>query len=122
MAGRGSYLVSLPVVAGLLGGLTLGLLLLGRYYDLGLVTFALLAIPVVLAIGYLAWYRTLPYEPPRPRPRPEPAKEEEEPFEDPVEEADRHDQAANDGGPDGALTGPPDEPDGETAAPPASRP
>ncbi|MGD0589022.1 MAG: hypothetical protein ABSA63_09575 [Thermoplasmata archaeon] len=119
MAGRGSYLVSLPVVAGLLGGLTLGLLLLGRYYGLGLVTFALLAVPVVLAIGYLAWYRTLPYEPPRPRPKP--AKEEEEPFEDPVEEADRHDKAANDGAPDGPPADPPDEPDEEPAVPSAAR-
>ncbi|MGP8076139.1 MAG: hypothetical protein ACLP8Y_05335 [Thermoplasmata archaeon] len=124
MAGRGSYLVSLPVIAGLLGGLTLGLLLLGRYYGLGLVTFALLAVPVVLAVGYLAWYRTLPYEPPRPRPRPEPAKEHEaeEPFEDPVEEADRHDQAANDGAPDGPSADPPGEPDEGTAAPTATRP
>jgi len=99
MAGRASILGSLPVFACLLGALTLALVLLGRYYGLGDATFALLAVPVVLAIGYLLWYRTLPYERPRPRARvAEPLDEDaasdteepaEETFEDPVEEADR---------------------------------
>ena len=119
MAGRISYLLSLPVIAGLLAGLTLLLLLLGRYYDLGTLTFALLAVPVVLAVGYLAWYRTLPYERPRPRPRPEPVVEDDEPFDDPVEEADRQDEAADGSPPDDTSTEAPEEP-GEGPAP-ASR-
>ena len=118
MAGRLSYLLSLPVVAGLLAGLTLVLLLLGRYYGLGTLTFALLAVPVVLAGVYLAWYRTLPYERPRPRPRPEPAAEDDEPFDDPVEEADRQDEAVDDRASDDTSTEAPEEPETD----PASRP
>jgi len=92
---RAASLLSLPVVAVALGALTLALLFAGRYFDLGTASLALFAIPVVLAVGYLAWYRTLPYAPSRPRPTPKPAvvvtdeTSEDEPFEDPVEEADR---------------------------------
>jgi hypothetical protein len=120
MAGRASYLVSLPVVACLLGALSLGLVLLGRYYGLGSATFALLAVPVVLAVLYLAWYRTLPYERPRPRPRPGPVEEDEEaePFEDPVEEADRLEESPVDESPTGTSP----ELDEEPVAPPAARP
>ncbi|HLM69824.1 MAG TPA: hypothetical protein VK423_00365 [Thermoplasmata archaeon] len=89
MSERTVSLLSLPVFAALLAALTLGLILLGRYYNLGTTTFALFAVPVLLAVVYLAWYRTLPYESPRARRVPAPAEDEEEPFEDPVEEADR---------------------------------
>lgn len=95
MNGRSiSWVLSLPVFAGLLGVLTLALMLLGRYFDLGTNTFLLLAIPIALAIMYLARYSTLPHTPERRRARPRPVApppEEEEPFDDPVEEADRID-------------------------------
>lgn len=98
MTGRSFSLLSLPVFAALLAVLTLGLILLGAYLGLGTYSFFLLAVPVVLAVGYLAWYRTLPYEGPVARPEavgtePSP-EEEEEPFEDPVEEADRIESGA----------------------------
>lgn len=89
---RSLSLLSLPVVAVLLAALTLALVLAGRFWwNLGLATFALLVVPVVLAVAYLAWYRTLPYEPARPAPSPStfPFEPDDEPFEDPVEEADR---------------------------------
>jgi len=108
MMGRKVSLLSFPVVMVLLVVLTLGLVFLGRWYlGLGLKTFFLLAIPLVLAVVYLAWYRTLPYVPARPQARAAaPAEEEEEdgePFEDPVEEADRLDETAEE-------AEPPDEP------------
>ena len=74
----------MPVVAVALGGVALGLVLVGRYYGLGLLAFVLLAIPIVLALVYVSWYRTLPYEPIFRTTAPA-----EEPFDDPVEEADR---------------------------------
>lgn len=92
MSNRPSSFLSLPVVAALLAVLTLGLVLAGKSWGLGAASFALLAVPIALAIVYLAWYRTLPYEPVRPRPASAPSldrEEEEELFEDPVEEADR---------------------------------
>jgi hypothetical protein len=91
MTSRSWSLLSVPVVAALLAALTLGLILLGSYLGLGPDAFFLLAVPVVLAVVYLAWYRTLPYEAPRTRPNPTgpsaPSTDEED-FEDPVEEAD----------------------------------
>jgi len=83
-----STVLSLPVVAVGVGALTLALVLLGRYWGLGVWGFALLAIPVAIAAGYLAWYRTLPYEPARPGPSATRIAPTEEPFEDPVQEAD----------------------------------
>ena len=91
-------LLSLPVVAVALGALTAGLVELGRYLRLGELTLALLAIPIALALAYLAWYRTLPYEPPAAPSGPGSSRalgiSSEEPFEDPVEEADRFDREA----------------------------
>jgi hypothetical protein len=89
---RGVSVLSLPVVAVLLGALVFALLYLGRLWGLGNQAVYLLAVPVVLAIVYLAWYRTLPYEPARPavaRATTAPSLDPDEPFEDPVEEADR---------------------------------
>lgn len=102
MVGRSSFsLLSLPVVAVLLAALALGLIFLGRTYGLGVVTFALLSVPIALAVLYLAWYRTLPYEPPVRSPRAEVLDEEgeapvDEPFDDPVEEADRFESGIDD--------------------------
>lgn len=90
MSGRWSSVLSLPVVAVLLAALTLGLVLVGLHYGLGPATFTLLVIPIALAVAYLAYYRTLPYEGARPV--------DEEPFEDPVEEADRIDSGLEEGG------------------------
>jgi len=89
-----AVLLSLPVVAVLLGALSLALIYLGRSWGFGLFTLLLLIVPIALAVGYLAWYRTLPYEPFQRRvtPAPRPAATPDEPFEDPVEEADRLDQ------------------------------
>ena len=89
-----AVLLSLPVAAVLLGALSLGLVYLGRSWGFGLYTLLLLIVPIALAVGYLAWYRTLPYEPSQRRvaPAPRPTATPEEPFEDPVEEADRLDQ------------------------------
>lgn len=94
MTGLRSTFLSLPVVAVVVGGLTLALVLLDRYAGLGPWGFALLAIPIALAAGYLAWYRTLPYEPARPGPSEAPAVPTDEPFEDPVEEADELERAS----------------------------
>jgi len=92
-------LLSLPVVAVLIGALTMGVVVLGRYLDLGVYGLLLLAVPIAVAVAYLVWYSRLPYEPPAPRARPAsmaaPAGPvPDEPFEDPVEEADRFDSAA----------------------------
>ena len=98
MAEWKGILLSLPAVAVMLGALTLGLVYVGRYYALGVVTLFLLAAPIILAVVYLWWYSTLPYEPRPARLRrtpstvPEPATEE--PFEDPVMEADEADRTA----------------------------
>jgi hypothetical protein len=97
------WVLSLPVVTALLAALTLGLVLLGRFFGLGTTTFFLLAVPFALAIAYLAWYRTLPYEPAHPVPAAE--EEDEESFEDPVEEADRIDSGAEDTETDEAPAG-----------------
>ncbi|HYB77488.1 MAG TPA: hypothetical protein VEE83_02245 [Thermoplasmata archaeon] len=92
MTERSFSILSFPVVAVLLAVLVLALLFLGKAWGLGTMTFYLLAIPVALAIAYLAWYRTLPYEPYTPRTVPPAARAarvvDDEPFEDPVEEAD----------------------------------
>ncbi len=122
--GRPSSLLSYPVVMVLLVALTLGLVLLGRWYwGLGLYTLYLLAIPLALAVADLAWYRTLPFERPQPpltATGSAPGDDDEEPFEDPVEEADRLDEATEDEktpeepadeGPDDP-TPPVDDPDG----------
>jgi len=88
MAARSISWLSLPVVTALLAVLTVALIAVGRLVGLGTTTFFLLIVPLALAFAYLAWYRTLPYEPSRPAP----ALEDdagEEPFVDPVEEADR---------------------------------
>jgi len=90
-------MLSYSVVMGLLVALTLVLVLLGEWYwKLGISTLYFLAIPLALAVAYLAWYRTLPYEPkPSPAgagPVPAPTPDDDEPFEDPVEEADRLDE------------------------------
>jgi len=89
-----AVLLSLPVVAVLLGALSLVLVYLGRSWGFGDYTLLLLIVPIALAVGYLAWYRTLPYEPAQRRvtAAPRPAAAADEPFEDPVEEADRLDQ------------------------------
>jgi hypothetical protein len=84
----------------LLVALTLALVVLGQWYwHLGLYTLYLLAVPLALAVVYLAWYRTLPLA--RPQPRPAAAGSasgdaDDEPFEDPVEEADRLEEGAED--------------------------
>ena len=97
-------LLSLPAVVVFIGALTLGLILLGRYWNLGVATLFLLVVPIGIAVAYLWWYSTLPYEPIRlgskPTPAPPPPVVMEEPFEDPVEEADRYDQARTTGGPE----------------------
>jgi len=87
---RGISVLSLPIVAVMLAVLVLALLFLGRLWGLGVTTFYLLAIPVVLAVAYLAWYRTLPYEPIRRTTASTAAAAtvDDEPFEDPVVEAD----------------------------------
>jgi len=102
VTGRRFSLLSFPVVMVLLVVLTLGLVFVGRWYlGLGLDTFILLAIPLVLAVVYLAWYRTLPYVPSGPQARAGPAAmdEDDEPFEDPVEEADLLDETTEDAQP-----------------------
>lgn len=106
---RSFSLLSLPVVAVLLAVLTLVLVVVGKYWNLGLTTFALLAIPVVLAVVYLAWYRTLPYEPVHLLPSPvSPSPDaDREPFEDPVEEADRLERDASEGEDEEEPTAPP---------------
>ena len=87
-------LFSLPVAATLIGVLTLAIVYFGRLWSWGIYTLFYLAVPIVLAVAYLAWYSTLPYEPwtrrapPPPTPAPA-APVADEPFEDPVEEADR---------------------------------
>lgn len=90
----GAVVLSLPVAAVLLGALTLSLIYLGRYWGFGAYTLLLLVVPIALAAAYLAWYRTLPYEPVAPRPAgaAQSAAALDEPFEDPVEEADRYAQ------------------------------
>jgi hypothetical protein len=96
-------LLSLPVVAVALGALAVGLVELGRYWSLGLISLAFLAVPLVLAVVYIQWYRGLPYEPPGARARGTSASflgaGAEESFEDPVEEADRFDQLSKTGSP-----------------------
>jgi hypothetical protein len=96
-------LLSLPVVAVALGALAVGLIELGRYWGLGLTSLAFLAVPLVLALVYIRWYHRLPYVPPgapaRATSAPLPGVGAEEPFEDPVEEADRFDQASKTGSP-----------------------
>ncbi|MGD1099753.1 MAG: hypothetical protein ABR888_05365 [Thermoplasmata archaeon] len=97
MTNRPISMLSYSVVMGLLVALTLVLVLLGEWYwKLGISTLYFLAIPLALAVAYLAWYRTLPYEPkPSPAgagPVPAPTPDDDEPFEDPVEEADRLDE------------------------------
>jgi len=96
MTGRRFSVLSLPVVAVLIGALTIAVIFVGRYWNLGSYTFFLLAIPVAVAVAYLAWYRTLPYEPSRPRAAAvtAPSVEGDEPFVDPVEEADEFDSEA----------------------------
>ena len=89
-AGRFS-LFSFPVVTGLLAALALGLVLLGFYWGLGRTAIFLLAVPIALAVVYLAWYSRLPYVPPHPTPGSGSSPDDAEPFEDPVEEADRLD-------------------------------
>ena len=96
MTSRAFSLLSYPVVTVLLIALTLALILLGRYWGLGLSALFLLAVPIALAVAYFSWYRTLPYEPSRPRPAAGPPPVDEEPFEDPVEEADRYDDMSED--------------------------
>ena len=100
-------LLSLPVVAVALGALAVGLVELGRYWSLGLVSLAFLVVPLALAIVYIRWYHRLPYTPPG-TPARAPSTSPlspgaEEPFEDPVEEADRLDQ-------DSKMGPPPEEP------------
>jgi len=94
-------LLSFPVVAVALGALAVGLIELGRYWGLGLLSLVLLAAPVALAVVYVGWYRQLPYEPrgvpPGARPTSLLGPTTDEPFEDPVEEADRLDQATKTG-------------------------
>jgi len=89
MAERSISLLSLPVVTALLAVLTVALVAAGRLFGLGTTTFFLLIVPLALAAAYLAWYRTLPYEPLRAAPPLLDDEEGEEPFVDPVEEADR---------------------------------
>ena len=99
MASWRTTLLSLPVVAVLLGALTLGLVYLGRYWGLGVATLFLLAVPIVLAALYLWYYSTLPYAPrsaaPTRAPSPVPAGAADETFEDPVVEADELDRASH---------------------------
>jgi len=94
-------LLSLPVVTVALGVLAGGLIELGRYWGLGLSSLGFLVVPLVLAVVYILWYRTLPYIP-----RGVPAGTRspslsgtgvDEPFEDPVEEADRLDRGSTTG-------------------------
>ena len=98
--GRSFYLLSYPVVMVLLVALTLALIVLGQWYwKLGLYTLYLLAIPLALAVAYLAWYRTLPLMQPPPQSavaKVVPGDDDDEPFEDPVEEADRLDETTED--------------------------
>lgn len=91
MTGRSFSVLALPVVAVLIGLVTIGLLFLGRFLNLGIYTLLLLAVPIALAVAYLVWYSRLPYEPWRPPATiaAPVAAAPEEPFEDPVEEADR---------------------------------
>jgi hypothetical protein len=106
MTSSKGVLLSLPVVTVALGALAIALIELGRYWGLGLDSLFLLAVPIALALIYLAWYRTLPYAPRAAPAGTGPASlagaADSEPFEDPVEEADELDRAG--GGP------PPEEP------------
>jgi len=113
--------LSLPVVAVALAALAVGLVELGRFWGWGSSALYLIAVPLVLAIGYTLWYRTLPYAP-RGAPSAPSAPAvmgsgADEPFEDPVEEADLLEQAAKTGPP-------PEEPtaveDDDATDPPAS--
>jgi hypothetical protein len=88
MTDRSFSWLAYPIVLILLAALTFALILLGSAWGLGDRALYLLAIPIALAIAYLAWYRTLPYTPPA-APAPPTGPVLEEPFEDPVEEADR---------------------------------
>ncbi|HYB79103.1 MAG TPA: hypothetical protein VEG66_05010 [Thermoplasmata archaeon] len=96
MTGAKAVLLSVPVVAVALAALAVGFVELGRYWHLGEDALFLIVIPVALAVIYVSWYRTLPYEPRRsPSVTPTslvPGATTDEPFEDPVEEADRLDQ------------------------------
>jgi len=98
-------LLSLPVVTVALGALAAGLIELGRYWGLGLSSLLFLVAPLALALLYLQWYRTLPYEPRGARSGTGAGSvagpAEGEPFEDPVEEADRLDRAPAAGSPSG---------------------
>ena len=113
---RFSFL-SLPVVAVLIGALTAGVVVLGRWLNLGVYGLLLLAVPIAIALAYLVWYSKLPYEPPTPRARPAaPGAAAEatpdEPFEDPVEEADRYETELKDEGDvDDEESPPPPSPD-----------
>jgi hypothetical protein len=96
---RSFSILSFPVVAVLLAVLVLALLFLGRAWGLGTASFYLLAIPIAIAVAYLAWYRTLPYEP-HAGPTAVPVRRtgvvpDDEPFVDPVEEADELDRASS---------------------------
>jgi len=102
-----AVLLSLPVVAVMLGALTVGLVELGRVSSLGEYSLLLLVIPIALAVIYISWYSALPYEP-RGRPTtvpslPASAVGGDEPFEDPVEEADRLDQEGGAPAPEAAA-------------------
>ncbi len=91
-------LLSLPVVAVALAALAVGLVELGRYWALGVVSLAFLAVPLVLAVVYIRWYHRLPYVPlgtsTTSGPAVVPGTAPDEGFEDPVEEADRLAQAS----------------------------
>lgn len=93
MTDRSLTWLSYPVVMVLLVVLTVGLIVFGWFLRWGLASLYLLAIPLVLAVVYLAWYRTLPYHPPETRASAGVIPPDTEPFEDPVEEADRLDEA-----------------------------
>lgn len=78
-------------VAALVGALTVGLVVLGTELQWGAYTYALVVIPVAIAIAYLVSYsRVAPPEPAgAPTPPPDAPGDAEEPFVDPVEEADQ---------------------------------
>jgi len=122
MPGRWNVLLSLPVMAVVVAAITFAVILVGQWFGLGTYTLVLLAIPVAVAVGYLAWYRTLPFEPgpPKSSPGAPVAESDPEPFEDPVEEADR---LAEEGDPSEATASTSDdEQPPEEAVPPTPRP
>jgi len=109
--------VPLLAFACLLAALTFGLVITGKDLGFGVYTFALLAIPVALAVGFLAWYRHVLITHPTTGLGAAFAPTDDEPFEDPVEEADRLESEDEVDAAEEDLTIPTDDPEEPAEAP-----